>query len=198
MKAASAQATSGYDLSVVLVARDAEEQVGRALRRLVTHLRALGLSFEVLVVDEESSDNTLAVLSLIRPQFQEMEVIPGVPPGRGLVRGAELCRGRQVLLLGVEAVPDLFQQAVEGGLVIDRIWQLRSEADVVTGPAFVLFRRARGLGLIGPPTIPGIRRRARACRLKVAEVGAAPTRRRLPGPSAWAGWRPLQWLLARG
>ena len=49
-------------VTAIVVCRDDEERVGHVVRRLAAHLRSLRLRFQILVVDEGSADNTLALL----------------------------------------------------------------------------------------------------------------------------------------
>lgn len=46
--------TPRFDVSVVLPFGDDEEAVGIAVKRTAEHLRHLGLSFEILAIDEDS------------------------------------------------------------------------------------------------------------------------------------------------
>src|SRR5690242_12900769 len=87
------------DVTAIVICRDDEERVGHTVRRLAIHLRSLGLRSEILVFDEHSGDNTLAVLSLLRRELPEMTVTAGVAPGRGFQQGAQRAHGRALLLL---------------------------------------------------------------------------------------------------
>ena len=90
---------SEVEFSAVVVCRDDEERAGHMLRRLAAHLRSLGLHFEILAVDEASTDNTLSLLSLLRRDLPELRVVAGVQPGRGYARGLRLAHGQAVLLV---------------------------------------------------------------------------------------------------
>src|SRR5579862_1719100 len=85
------------DVTVILRVRDDEERIGHALKRLASHLRALELGFEILVADEGSGDNTLAVTALWRPSLPELELIHA-QPGEGYQLACERARGRAVVL----------------------------------------------------------------------------------------------------
>ena len=87
------------DVTAIVICRDDEERVGHTVRRLASHLRSLGLRSEILVFDEHSGDNTLAVLSLLRREIPEMTVTAGATPGRGFQQGAQRAHGRALLLL---------------------------------------------------------------------------------------------------
>lgn len=97
------EAAQPHELSVVVVVRNDEERIGRELRELAGPLRAQRLRFELVVVDEGSSDNTLALLALLRREMPELQVVAGARPGQGLSRGVERCRGRQVKVLDLTA-----------------------------------------------------------------------------------------------
>ena len=86
-------------LSVVVAIRDAEETIGRDVRRIADHLREAGVSFEVLAVDDGCRDNSLAVLHLVSAQVPELRVCAGNAAGRAFIRGTAEARGDLVALL---------------------------------------------------------------------------------------------------
>lgn len=86
------------ELSVVVPFADHEDILGDACRKLAGHLRALGLHFEILAVDEGSGDNSHALLSLLRAELPELSLIVG-GPHRGFSTGAVGARGRNLLLI---------------------------------------------------------------------------------------------------
>ena len=55
-------------------------------------LRGLGLSFEIIAVDEDSADNSHAVLALLRGEVPELRVTHASARGRGMPSYA-VCRG---------------------------------------------------------------------------------------------------------
>jgi dolichyl-phosphate beta-glucosyltransferase len=91
------------DLSVVIPAFNEEKRLGPTLRRVVDHLRAQGVSFEVLVVDDGSEDDTAGVAR----QF-EGEGVRVLPQERNRGKGAVLkvgvlaSRGDEVLLVDAD------------------------------------------------------------------------------------------------
>src|SRR5436305_13360090 len=86
-------------LSIVIAIRDAEETIGRDVRRIADHLREAGVSFEVLAVDDGCRDNSLAVLHLVSAQVPELRVCAGNAAGRAFIRGTAAARGDLVALL---------------------------------------------------------------------------------------------------
>ena len=123
------------ELTVVVRVCDDEERVGHVLRRIAAHLRSLGLTSEILVVDEGSGDNTLAVAALLRQPLQ-LELMHA-EPGHGFYRGCERARGRLVMLYDARAEAPL--SALGYGLA-----RLRAGLDVVAvGGRFLVFRRTR-------------------------------------------------------
>src|SRR5678810_56231 len=74
-----------FDVSVILPFGDDEEFVGIAVRRTAEHLRGLGLAFELLAIDEDSGDNSHAVLALLRAEVPELRVTHAPGRGRGPV-----------------------------------------------------------------------------------------------------------------
>jgi hypothetical protein len=125
------------DISVLLVCRDDDEQVGHAVRRVADHLRALALRSEILVVDEGSADNTLPLLSLLHRSIPELRVVAGADPGRGFVRGAELARGRSLLLLDARSSAPLSAL----GFALERL--AAGNDAVAIGGRYLVLRRTR-------------------------------------------------------
>lgn len=99
-----------FDVSVILPFGDDEEFVGIAVRRTAEHLRGLGLSFEILAIDEDSGDNSHAVLALLRGELPELRVTHASARGRGIDVGA----GRAQGTLLVVATPDVASASLDG------------------------------------------------------------------------------------
>src|SRR4051812_50192146 len=86
-------------LSVVIAVREAEETIGRDVRRIAEHLRAAGRPFEILAVNDGCCDNSLSVLRLVAAQVPEMRLCPGDSAGRAFIRGTAEAHGTAVALL---------------------------------------------------------------------------------------------------
>jgi hypothetical protein len=84
---------------VILPFADDEELVGIACGKLASHLGALGVSFEIVAVDEDSGDNSHAVLVLMRGRVPELRVVTAAGPGLGFSTGAGAARGRVLWLI---------------------------------------------------------------------------------------------------
>lgn len=85
------------DVTVVVRARDDEERIGHVLTRVAQHLRSLQRSFEILVADEGSGDNTAAVATLLRPSCSEIQILHS-DPNEGYRDACACARGRAILL----------------------------------------------------------------------------------------------------
>jgi hypothetical protein len=127
------------DVTAIVVCRDDEEVAGHTLRRVALHLRSLGLRGEILAIDEGSADNTLPLLQLLQRDLPELEVIAGVPPGRGFVRGAELARGRALLVAFGRSDAPLSAL----GFALERLAQRRDA--VAVGGRYLVLHRTRTL-----------------------------------------------------
>src|SRR4051794_14918637 len=99
-----------FDVSVILPFGDDEEAVGIAVRRIAEYVRALGLSFELLAVDEDSGDNSHAVLALLRADVPELRVTHASGRGRGVDSGAARAQGT----LLVVTTPDVASASLDG------------------------------------------------------------------------------------
>src|SRR3954471_22719188 len=116
-----------YDVSVILPFGDDEEAVGIAVKRTAEHLRGLGMSFEILAIDEDSGDNSHAVLALLRSEIPELRVTHASARGRGIDVGA----GRAQGTLLVVATPDVASASLDGvGDACRRLLSNEGDAEV--------------------------------------------------------------------
>src|SRR3954469_4656428 len=164
-----------FDVSVILPFGDDEEAVGIAVARTATYLRALGLSFEVLAIDEDSGDNSHAVLALLRSEVPELRVTHAPGRGRGVDVGASRAQGTLLLV----TTPDVASASLDGaGEACRRLLAGEADAEVAITKytvahrvrALVAFRGARLLG-------PAMHRRL-AKRLQVRNLAV-----RVSGPN---------------
>lgn len=97
------RAAPDCDVSVILPFDDDEDRVGKLSRRVAAHLRELGLTFEILAVDEGSGDESVFVLSFVKTEVPELRLLqtPGV--GQGFAAGTRVARGRTLWLIDVAA-----------------------------------------------------------------------------------------------
>ena len=140
-----------FDVSVILPFGDDEEAVGVAVRRTAEYLRGLGLAFEILAIDEDSGDNSHAVLALLRAEVPELRVTHASGRGRGVDVGA--ARAQATLL--VVSTPDVASASLDGvGDACRRLLADDGDAEVALGRytvahrvrALVAFRGARLIG----------------------------------------------------
>lgn len=64
-------------------------------------------TFELLALDENSTDNTLSVLSILHGQFAELRTVQELAPGTAIMRAARLAQGQVWLFLDREVDQDL-------------------------------------------------------------------------------------------
>lgn len=167
-----------YDVSVILPFADDEEVIGRACGRIARHLRELGARFEIIAVDEDSGDNSHAVLALVRGEVPELRVTVVGELGRGFAEGARQARGRTLWLVTPRAATSplapfarAWRRVAEGGC----------DVAIVRG-RFSLCHRTRSLSVVeslrgGAGYEDRLAKRASARRLEVehhrAEAAAA-------------------------
>lgn len=167
-----------FDVSVILPFGDDEEFVGIAVRRTAEHLRGLGLTFEILAIDEDSGDNSHAVLALLRGELPELRVTHASARGRGIDVGVGRAQGTLIVV----ATPDVASASLDGvGDACRRLLANEGDAEVALTRYTVAHRvRAltafRGARLIGPAM-----HRRLAKRLQVAHLSV-----RLTGPTGVA------------
>ncbi|HET7567390.1 MAG TPA: glycosyltransferase [Gaiellaceae bacterium] len=121
-----------YDglISVVMPAFDEAPLLEASLEETVESLRLLGCAFEVVVVDDGSSDDTLAAARHAAARLPEVRVIGnGAHRGKGhaLRTGVAAARGGLVLFLDADLEVHPRQLALLYGALVER------EADVVIG-----------------------------------------------------------------
>src|SRR5665647_1772013 len=141
-----------FDVSVILPFGDDEEFVGVAARRCAEYFRNLGLAFEILAIDEDSGDNSHAVLALLRAEVPELRVTHAPGRGRGVDVGASRAQGMLLLV----STPDVASASLDGaGDACRRLLANEGDAEVALTRYTVAHRiRAlaafRGARLLGP------------------------------------------------
>ena len=141
-----------FDVSVILPFGDDEEAVGIAVRRTAEHLRGIGLSFEIIAIDEDSGDNSHAVLALLRAEVPELRVTHAPGRGKGIDVGASRAQGT----LLVVSTPDVASASLDGvGEACRRLLANEGDAEVALTRYTVAHRvrslaAFRGSRLLGP------------------------------------------------
>lgn len=112
------------DLSVVLPMKNEARGLDRLFARLVPALRGLGCPFEIIAVDDGSTDDTLLRLKAIRAGLPELKIVSlsrNFGKEIGVTAGLARTRGRVVVLMDSdlqhppESIPDLLRPWREGG-----------------------------------------------------------------------------------
>lgn len=140
-----------FDVSVILPFGDDEEAVGIAVSRTAAYLRALGVSFEILAIDEDSGDNSHAVLALLRAEVPELRVTHAPGRGRGVDVGAARAQGTLLLV----TTPDVASASLDGaGDACRRLLAGEADAEVAISKYTVAHRirsvsAFRGVRLLG-------------------------------------------------
>ncbi|HUJ58914.1 MAG TPA: hypothetical protein VLX92_10490 [Kofleriaceae bacterium] len=140
-----------FDVSVILPFGDDEEAVGIAVRRTAEHLRGLGLAFEILAIDEDSGDNSHAVLALLRAEVPELRVTHA--PGRG--RGVEVGAARAQGTLIVVSTPDVASASLDGiGDACRRLLAGEGDAEIALA-RYTVAHRIRSLAVFRTARLVG-------------------------------------------
>src|SRR5688572_4746774 len=167
-----------FDVSVVLPFGDDEEAVGIAVRRTAEHLRGLALSFEILAIDEDSGDNSHAVLALLRAEVPELRVTHAPGRGRGVEVGVSRAQGALLLV----STPDVASASLDGaGDACRRLLAGEGDAEVAL-TRYTVAHRVRSLAVFrGARLLGAAMHRRLAKRLQVANLSV-----RLAGPTGVA------------
>jgi cellulose synthase/poly-beta-1,6-N-acetylglucosamine synthase-like glycosyltransferase len=162
------------ELSVVLAVSNDEERVGHQIRSVASHLRRLGLAFEILAVNDGSADNSLSIATLLAGSVPELRVLSRNVSGRAFLRGVSEARGTAVVLLDAGR-PVSFAPL---GWALSRLAAGR-EAVILRG-RYIVARRLMALPVIVRASGPGLlfeplfERRAQELGIDV--VGSRPKR----------------------
>jgi hypothetical protein len=181
------------DLSILLPFGDDEEMIGSAVRRCAQTVRALGLRFELLAIDEDSGDNSHAVLALLRSDVPELRVIHAPGRHRGVESGSARAQGRMLLII----TPAGALSPLEG--VADALASVNDEtcdAEIAVG-RFTIAHRLKALPALHGARLPAdslhrrLAKRLQLHRLNVRMGGISlPLRDRPRGLRAFArAWR---------
>lgn len=181
-----------FDVSVILPFGDDEEAVGIAVRRTAEYLRGLALGFEILAVDEDSGDNSHAVLALLRAEVPELRVTHA--PGRG--RGVDVGVGRAQGTLLLVSTPEVASASLDGaGDACRRLLGGEGDAEVAL-TRFTIAHRIRALAAFrGAKLLGAAMHRRLAKRLQVqnlsVRIAGAPGAgaKAASGLRAFARWR---------
>lgn len=164
-----------FDVSVILPFGDDEEAVGVAVRRTAEHLRGLGVSFEILAIDEDSGDNSHAVLALLRAEVPEVRVTHASGRGRGVDVGCARAQGTLLLI----TTPDVASAALDGiGDGCRRLLANDGDAEVALGRYTIAHRirslvAVRGARLVGAAMHRRLAKRLQVRNLAVRVAGPA-------------------------
>lgn len=162
-----------FDVSVILPFGDDEEFVGVAVRRCAEYFRNLGLAFEILAIDEDSGDNSHAVLALLRAEIPELRVTHAPGRGRGIDVGAARAQGT----LLVVSTPDVASASLDGvGEACRRLLANDGDAEVALARYTVAHRvrtlpAFRAARLLGPAMHRRIAKRLQVRQLSIRMTG---------------------------
>jgi hypothetical protein len=163
---------------------------------MARHLAELGLSFEILAVDEASGDNSHAVLGLLRRSMAQLRIVAGARPGRGFAMGSACARGRVLWLVEPDSA---LRSLAPFGRAHGRVARGELDLAVVRG-RFSVVKRSRALGLVD--SLHGwdgaferrLVRRAQSRGLQVESYEVGGSERPVTGLADRLRWR-LAWAL---
>ncbi|HXU73423.1 MAG TPA: glycosyltransferase [Polyangia bacterium] len=129
-------ASPDCDVTFIVRTLDDEERIGHVLGRIARYLGAHHLTAEIVVADEGSGDNTVAVAIMLRRRIREIAVLH-TSPGCGFRDACQRARGRVIVLADARTDAPL-------GAVGYALGRLRDGLDVVAlGGRYLVMRRTR-------------------------------------------------------
>jgi dolichol-phosphate mannosyltransferase len=120
-------------LSVVVPARDEQDAIQSTLSELVGRLRAEGIPFEIVVVNDGSRDETASVVQQLASRFPEIKLIENEGRhgfGMAVRRGLQHCSGDAVAIMMADGSDD-------PGDLVKCYRELCKGSDCVFGSRFV-------------------------------------------------------------
>ena len=146
----SPRSPSELRISVVLAVGNDEDRVGHQIRSVAGHLRRLDLPFEILAVNDGSTDNSLSIATLLGASVPELRVLGRNVAGRAFLRGASEARGGVVVLLSAGRAVSLAPL----GWALSRLAAGR-EVVILRG-RYIVARRLMALPVIVRASGPGL------------------------------------------
>jgi glycosyltransferase involved in cell wall biosynthesis len=185
-------------LSVVLPCLNEGSHLEGSLATLAGVLDGLGLAYEIVVVDDGSTDDTWTVLTraaAMRPQLLALRLSRRFGKEQALAAGLEHARGAAVLVMDgdLQHPPELIPEMVrawreEGYEVVEGMKVRRGEEPLVARIGarlfYPLFRRLSGFDLEGASDFKLVDRRVLAAWSRMPEHTLF-----FRGMSAWLGFR---------
>jgi hypothetical protein len=138
------------DISVVLSVQNDEEAVGHQIRSVARHLRELGRRFEIIAVNDGSSDNSISIATLLAAEMPELRILPRNVAGRAFLRGSSEARGAVVVLMEAGRVAPLAPL----GWALSRLAAGREA--VILRDRYIVARRLLALPVIVRASGPGL------------------------------------------
>src|SRR4051812_41428264 len=96
---------STFDISIIIPAKDEAERLPRFLSSVIDYCRQSRLSYEIIVVDDGSSDETAAQAQKFQREFPALKVIRlsrNHGKGRAVKEGFFACQGDIALFLDAD------------------------------------------------------------------------------------------------
>jgi len=129
-------------LSVVIPARDEEDCISSTVEHLHLELRLNHIAHEILVVDDGSTDRTVAIVTALGERIPEARLVKNGPPhgfGRAIIHGLQRMSGDAVVIMMADESDDCRD--------VVRYWNMLNDGwDAVFGSRFM-----KGGGVIDYP-----------------------------------------------
>ncbi|HRK52541.1 MAG TPA: glycosyltransferase family 2 protein [Cyclobacteriaceae bacterium] len=122
----------GIDVSIIIPAKDEEESLPELCQWIVRVMDEAGLSFEVLFIDDGSTDNTWTETlkaNLMNPAFKGIKFNRNFGKSAALHTGFKAAKGNVVITMDADLqdspdeIPELYKMITEGGYDLVSGWK---------------------------------------------------------------------------
>ncbi|MDD5530062.1 MAG: glycosyltransferase family 2 protein [bacterium] len=128
-------------LTVIVPAFNEENNLEPTIVALVSHIEPLNLSFEILIIDDGSTDNTGEVAKSLAKKYTVIRIIKhqkNLGPGSGIFTGIKEAKGEFIIFIPADLAIDLRQ--------FNKYLEMSKKCDIVVGMRsdrgdYTLFRK---------------------------------------------------------
>ena len=121
-----------YDVSVIVPAYNEQRRIKKTLEALNNYFSDSPITRQIIVVDDGSNDNTLAVVKDLKKEITDLSVIsyhPNSGKGHAIKKGVEECHGEYILFTDADSSTPIEE--------FDKFYPLLRDNQVVIGSRYI-------------------------------------------------------------